>query len=181
MKKTKQIKHLVELAFIITATLTVSAIIIAFIAETIDNISLGPGDYGNADVSRKQKALEYVSRKIGIDVTDGDLYFGFDDHGGFHGDGTTYLEIRITVPIDTVISENSDWQRFPAPKMIELNVCKMGIDKHRGDCEDLIPEINNGWYFFIDSSPEYAGDFLNFTVAAYDSDSKVFYFCKHDA
>lgn len=180
MKKKKRINHPIVILIVITVTLIVSAIIIASITETIDNISLSPGNYGNADVSRKQEALKYVSHKTGIDVSDGNLYFGFDDHGGFHGDGKTYLEIRVPVSIETLISENSDWERFPAPETIDTNVCKLDIDKHRGDYEELLPEINNGWYYFKDRTPEYADVFLNFTIAAYDSDSMVFYFCQYD-
>lgn len=164
----------------ITVTLIVYAIIFAFIAETIDNISLNPGDYGDADFLTKQYAMKYVSRRTGIDVMDGELYYGFDDHGGFHGDGITYIEIRMPVSIDTEISEDCEWRRFPAPETIELNVCKSGIDKHSGDYEELLPEINNGWYYFKDRTPDYADNILNFTIAAYDSDSKVFYFCNYD-
>ena len=163
MKNLKRIEHPIALAIVIIATLIVYTIIFAFIAAIIDNASLSVRDYGNADVSRKQESLKYVSRKTGIDVSDGDLYFGFDDHGGFHGDGITYLEIKMPASIDTVIAENGDWHPFP-----------------RSDYEQLLPEIENGWYYFNDRSPEpYC--FYHYIIAVYDSDTKVFYFCKHDS
>ena len=76
MKNLKRIEHPIALAIVIIATLIVYTIIFAFIAAIIDNASLSVRDYGNADVSRKQESLKYVSRKTGIDVSDGDLYFG---------------------------------------------------------------------------------------------------------
>ena len=180
MKNLKRIEHPIALAIVIIATLIVYTIIFAFIASIIDNASLSVRDYGNADVSRKQESLKYVSRKTGIDVSDGDLYFGFDDHGGFHGDGITYLEIKMPASIDTVIAENGDWHPFPVPDTIDLNVCQLRIDKHRSDYEQLLPEIENGWYYFNDRSPEpYC--FYHYIIAVYDSDTKVFYFCKHDS
>ena len=179
MKNEKQITQPVFLIIAFSA-LILCAVLFLFIAYTI-NSSLDPGDYGNADVSRKQKALEYVGLKTGIDVSEGDLYFGFDDHDGSHGDGKTYLEVRLPVSIDIVIWESGDWKRFPVPERIDSNVCKLCIDKHRRDHEELLPQINNGWYYFIDRTPEYAYDYKNFTIAAYNSDSKVFYFCQYDS
>ena len=107
MKNLKRIEHPIALAIVIIATLIVYTIIFVFIAAIIDNASLSSQDYGNADASDKQTALKYVSRKTGIDISDGNLYFGFDDHGGFHGDGITYLEIKMPASIDTVIAENT--------------------------------------------------------------------------
>ena len=180
MNKQKRMIYLLVVIPAVTVTLFFRVVVFVFISDVINNASLPPGDYGNAEASQKQAALKYVRRQTGIDVLDGDLYFGFDDHGGFHGDGMTYFEIRMPKPIDTVIAENGDWYCFPLQDMIVMSACKMGMDKHRGDYEDLLPEIKNGWYYYLDRTDGAPVGMRNFTIAAYDSDSMVFYFCKWD-
>lgn len=181
MNKQKRMRFLLVVIPAVTVTLFLCVIAFVFISDVINNASLPPGDYGNADASKKQAALKYVGRHTGIDVSDGELYFGFDDHGGFHGDGTTYFEISMPESIDTVIAENGEWQSFPCQDMIVMSACKTGMDKHRGDYEDLIPEIKNGWYYYLDRTDGDPVGMRNFTIAAYDSDSRVLYFCKWDS
>ena len=43
-----------------------------------------------------QPPQEEVSQALGIDVSGGQVLSASDDHGGFHGDGTTFVELQFS-------------------------------------------------------------------------------------
>lgn len=58
--------------------------------------------------------LKELSQTLGVDVSSGEILTQSDDHGGFHGDGSTVVEIRFA---DTGLAEqiegSADWTSFP--------------------------------------------------------------------
>lgn len=188
MNNTKNKKHIkliiIALFIMIAAASGLFCLAYASVVNLTDNFAfISNGDYTNADASQKEKALKFVGKKLGIDVSDGDLYYGYDDHGGFHGDGTTYFEILLPEGAEERFKDVSSWQCMPISGDIRTNVCELLLQKPgREDYEDLIPVPENGYWYFKNRSPDQARawNYMNYTIAAYNSDTRVLFFCIMD-
>ncbi|MBO5328889.1 MAG: hypothetical protein J6B04_06925 [Clostridia bacterium] len=142
---------------------------------------------------------EIISKDLGVDVSKGQVQIYRDDHGGFHGDGETYAKITFSdESFYNAIQNNAEWARLPLTQI--LTVVVYGGTLPNGDSwesfikdEDdklLIPSISDGYYFFKDrhiesksekeDSPIFDRYSMNFTLAIYDSQSKVLYFYEID-
>ena len=150
-----------------------------------------------------QTPQEEVSQTLGIDVSGGRVASASDDHRGFHGDGTTFVELQFSD--DAVleqIEESGDWKAFPLDRTAralvygvreEVGTEETGITVYQtgpyvtdDDNDPLIPEIRAGFYRLIDRHAQ-AGETdllsrasLNFTLALYDTDTDTLYFCEMD-
>ena len=130
---------------------------------------------------------------IGPEISEGEEVSYFDDHGGFHGDGTTC--IAYSFDGDTaleVIKNSSDWSEFPLDDTVRIIV--YGITDENGSrgpylCDGegntLVPEIQNGYYRLIDRQEDKEKDILdryslNFTLGLYDTDTDTLYLCEMD-
>lgn len=144
-----------------------------------------------------QEPQNIISNELGIDVSSGDEIFAFDDHGGFHGDGTTYTVLSFSDDkVLEQIKESTQWKEFPLDETVRTLV--YGISDGTSsdgpfliDSEGnaFIPEIHEGYYILIDRQAEQgeaAGvDILhrnsfNFTLGLYDVDTNNLYFCELD-
>lgn len=139
-----------------------------------------------------------VSKVLGLNTSKGTLAYASDTHGGFHGDGTTYIE--LTFPdksFENMLSQNSQWK--PLPLSDNLTALAYGkTDEHAStgpyltgdDGESLFPAIKNGYYFFEDrqsngkDSQDDSGILkqpsFNITLAIYDVDTQTLHFCEFD-
>ena len=150
-----------------------------------------------------QTPQEEVSQALGLDVSGGQVVSASDDHGGFHGDGTTFVELQFAD--DAVleqIEEGGDWEALPLDRTAralvyggreEVGTEETGITVYQtgpyvtdDDNDPLIPEIRAGFYRLIDRHAQ-AGETdllsrasLNFTLALYDTDTDTLYFCEMD-
>ena len=146
-------------------------------------------NYVNETPEAKRAVLGYVSRKTGINVSDGEIIFGFDDHGGFHGDGELYLEIQTPYSLDNELIGNPLWKSAPIPEKIKNiiePVTKDFIYSHVNPEESyddscVFPDIKNGWYCFIDRRPEHTDEFMNYSFALYDPQTKTIYYLEEDS
>ena len=125
-----------------------------------------------------------------------------DSHGGSHGDGMLFQQISFED--DKVLEEikgNQNWKAFPLSRNIEALV--YGVKEETEDCvrmygpyltdenwNTIIPEIQNGYYYFYDRHSDSEDPYndenvldrasLNFTLALYDSDHNVLYYVEFD-
>ena len=136
--------------------------------------------------------LDKISEQINIDVTNGEISESSDSHGGFLGDGL-YFE-SISFDDDTIlerISANPQWKALPLDRTTEILV--YGINnKDTGagpyitqDNEAIFPLVENGYYLLIDRQENQTTDMLdreslNITVALYDADTNILYYCELD-
>ena len=139
-----------------------------------------------------------VSQALGIDVSGGQVLSASDDHGGFHGDGTTFVELQFSD--DAVleqIEEGGDWEALPLDRTAQalvygvteetgITVFQTGPYLKDGDGNPLVPEIREGYYRLIDRHAE-AGESdilerssFNFTLALYDTGADTLYFFELD-
>ncbi|MCH5211873.1 MAG: hypothetical protein J1G06_02555 [Oscillospiraceae bacterium] len=126
-----------------------------------------------------------ISHVIGVNIRKGTEITHTDSHGGFHGDGTTFVAVSFSD--DTVlkkISKNRNWKAMPLTD--NLTALKDLLDKTKAD----IPEVRNGYYYFINRQARHAkrhddSDVLgrysyNFTLAIYDADTNILYYTELD-
>lgn len=144
-----------------------------------------------------QEPQDTISKELGIDVSGGNEISSSDDHGGFHGDGTTFIVLSFSD--DNVlkqINKSTQWKSFPLDKTVKAFVYGISeegwsVGPFLTDREGntLVPEIEEGYYLLIDRQAE-AGEAagadilhrhsFNFTLGLYDTYSNSLYFCKLD-
>ena len=138
---------------------------------------------------------EIISQELGIDVAKGQMQVYTDDHGGFHGDGETYAEIRFSDDdFLRSIQNHPEWS--PLPFTPNLQIVVYGGTLPSGDSwssfikdeadQPRIPTLSNGYFFFRDrqSRGQNQNDdarifdrlSMNFTLAIYDTDTRTLYF-----
>lgn len=151
--------------------------------------------------SSDNSTKKYISKTLGIDLSGGTVAVNVDSHGGFHGDGITYVEITFSEndnkAIVEAIENNEDWRRLPLSE--NLNIVIYGkesswesIGPYVTDDEGktIFPMVYNGYYFFTDRHRESKDakddtDLLNrysfnFTIAIYDTDGQTLHYCEFD-
>lgn len=139
-----------------------------------------------------------ISESLGIDVSKGTVNTDFDSHGGFHGDGMLFQQISFEdSKLSDEIKDNDGWKPMPLSQNMEALV--YGIEEATSSIgpyltdesgDTIIPEIQNGYYYFYDRHSEskapYSDDDIlnrasfNFTLALYDSDNHVLYYVEFD-
>lgn len=149
--------------------------------------------------------LTQIGKLLGISIQQGSITTNLDNHGGFHGDGITYMEIHFSENhCLSEIRENSEWKRLPLTANLERLVttvtsfAKDEATRQSIDTSSLyttahtpIPlTITNGYYCFIDRFPEADNandDFAlwnryaqNCTLAIYDADTHILYYLALD-
>lgn len=113
----------------------------------------------------------------------GGLYM--NSHGGFHGDGATFAELRFAPEDGEAVErllENSGWLPLPATgsaasymgDRLPGEICSMdGVDP-------IMPEAENGWWRFADTTPGDYGYIANFVLWMYDADAAALYYWEYD-
>lgn len=163
-------------------TLTLISIIIAILLT-------GCSSNGDSDIKND------VSKALGVDVSSAEISESIDTHGGFHGDGTTFVSMEIT---DEATAEKikTEWNELPLTE--NLTALVYGVKEDTSsigpyvteDGETLFPQIENGYYYFNDRHSESNdgsddADVLNrhsfnFIISIFDTDTNRLYYCKFD-
>ena len=108
-----------------------------------------------------------------------------NSHGGFHGDGATFAELRFA-PEDGEgverLLEDSGWLPLPATGAAASH---MGDSPPGEICSmdgvgPVMPEAENGWWRFADTTPGDYGYIANFVLWMYDADAAALYYWEHD-
>ncbi|MBM6615854.1 hypothetical protein JTF06_13260 [Desemzia sp. RIT804] len=142
-----------------------------------------------------------VSQTLGLHLSKGTILQDEDSHGGFHGDGMRYLEIAFSDTEELAIIEDiqtgKGWHALPLTDNLDIALYG-GEDATTfispyiswDNREPLFPIIENGYYFFLDRHSDSVDEeddndlfnrfSYNFTLAVYDSDTKMLYYCEFD-
>ena len=148
--------------------------------------------YGKKDIQSD------ISNSIGIDVTKGTVMTDSDSYGGFHGDGMMFQQISFEdSKLSDEIKDNGSWKPMPLSQNIKALV--YGIEEDTSSIgpyltdengDTIIPDIQNGYYYFYDRHSESTEPYndkdvlnrysFNFTLAVYDSDNHVLYYVEFD-
>ena len=132
-----------------------------------------------------RKAKRQVSQELSLELPPSDVEFYEDTHGGFHGDGTTYIRLSF---YDGALPDNLwydvHWHRLPLPE----NLAGL-VPQINGEAACAL-EAEEGYYYFLDRHSEAEHDWddgpittrfsQNFTLAVYDTDKQILHFLKLD-
>lgn len=142
-----------------------------------------------------------ISNILGINISNGTIITDSDTHGGFHGDGYTFVAVSFDdtagAAVADDISGNSGWSMLPLTDNLQTAVYgKQDGDASYGpyiitdDSDTVIPAIEHGYYYFYDrhsesKNPKDDTDLLsrhsfNFTIALYDMDNNNLYYYEMD-
>ena len=139
--------------------------------------------------SRASRAME-IADDLGI--RESVLLTLEDSHGGFHGDGDTFVVLKAPG-----FQPGEDWQEFPLPENLSIALwggtagqTQWGSLLTDDSGEPLMPEVENGYYWFrdrhskstdeTDPSALLTRSSFNFTLAVYDADSEKVYCFEKD-
>lgn len=149
-------------------------------------------------VGSARGVLDEVAGVLELDLSGCEMVSSWDDHGGFHGDGTAFAELKCSGGgVLDQIKEDSNWKAFPLDRTAQSLV--YGVTEETGimvyqtgpyltgeEGDPLVPEIREGYYRLTDRHAE-AGETdlldrasLNFTPALYDTERDTLYFCEMD-
>ena len=152
--------------------LALSVVLIVYFSLVIGT----PGYYLKTPIPRGAKIIE-----------------NFDDHGGFHGDGTTWILIQLNdeqqQELISSIQDRPGWAKLPLPDELMKERGMMRYDDDRKLPVDLV----RGYYYFHDSQsdwdypndrdankPLYERASSNFIVGMLDVDKRLLYIFKVD-
>ena len=152
-----------------------------------------------AGCSKSGKITDEISATIGIDVTKAEYATRIDTHGGFHGDGSTI--VIMPVSSDSVLPQiqaNENWHSLPLTENLTAVVYGIRTDDASvgpfitvdDSRTAAIPQITNGYYFFLDrhsqsTDPQddtnvLARSSFNLTIVVYDCDTETLYYLELD-
>lgn len=134
-----------------------------------------------------------LPQELGLDGTLGKTAAFWDDHGGFHGDGTAYWEIAFSpeeaAQLEAALPVKEGWRPLPVDGDAQALLYGAEEQGHRSgpyltgqDGEALLPPVEEGYWFFYNKQTERcdaAGALgqpsQNFIAAVYDSQSRTLY------
>lgn len=132
-----------------------------------------------------------IKRRTGVDISGANLVSEYDTHSG-NGDGVSCLIYDTkSTDIDRQIIQNEKWSPLPADDTVHTLLWGMSDENSKTGPylfdekeQPLVSYTDNGYYILIDrhSAP---GNILergsfNLTIALYDADRQLMYYCKLD-
>lgn len=131
-----------------------------------------------------------ISEALGVNISDSTLLQGYDDHSGFHGDGTMFAALEFSDDrMEYVISSPGGWNALPLPE----NLHTLVYGKHSSEAAIgpyigiTMPKVERGYWYFYDRQGMTQDDAMvlkrgsyNYTIAIYDADNDVLYYCEYD-
>lgn len=131
-----------------------------------------------------------ISEHLGVDVGNGAVRASMDDHSGFHGDGTMYVELSFADDgLEQVIEKAEHWHRLPLTDTLQTLIHGTRTDTATVDpyLDVSMPEPERGYWYFYDRQGETAQDdgvlhrgSYNYTIGIYDADADILYYCEYD-
>ena len=144
---------------------------------------------------------QYAQGDLGLDIQGGEITDWYDNHGGFHGDGETYLEVHFAD--DTFaqrLAGRDDWHALPLDPDVEQFIYRYGgtywnstwVEEH-GEWipkPAKVPAVEHGFWCLVDRQPEsYRSERVredepfginnrysyNLTIGLYDADHRILY------
>ena len=130
----------------------------------------------------KENPKETIKRELELDASDGTVLKHMDNHGGFLGDGCSFISIRMKDrTVLKAIQGREEWKQLPLDETMKTLVDYIQDD----DGNPLIPEFRNGYFILMDwqdetDTPILERYSLNYTVGLYDSDEDILYYGRFD-
>ena len=134
--------------------------------------------------SSAKNSLRSFSDSCGIDFSGGKILES-DDYHGLFGDGYEFVVASyIGEDVENAIKKADHWRELPMDHDLHTFVYQP-YEKHF-----VVPAIEHGYYYFYDRGFEVKDPYddtgflsriyYNFTLAIYDSDNHILYYCRLD-
>ena len=129
---------------------------------------------------------------MGFDKSEYTIVAEEDTHGGFHGDGSYYLILDCSSNAEKALDIAREWNPMPLSENLNLIMyggVRNGMSYRYELAEEAHwPKIEHGYYKFIDEQSDDPADdsglfgrcSFNFEIAAYDTDTNLFYYFRFD-
>lgn len=144
----------------------------------------------------------YMHGDLRLNSAYGEVIDYYDSHGGFHGDGKTFIEIHDdNHQIAAEIAQRDDWSPMPVSRDVRIlvyGIVERGEDivTHYGPTitnqnrEPWIPEVEHGFWILVDRQQEtlqrnrpepdqppgiHNRYSYNLTIGIYDTDHSILY------
>ena len=142
-----------------------------------------------------------IAHTLGVDLSSATILQNIDSHGGFFGEGDTYVEMEFADNEGKVFVEklenNGLWSKLPLTENLNIAVYGekdesewVGSLAVNDNGEAYFPLVDNGYYFFLDRHSESTDsrddtdllnrDSYNFIIAIYDTDNHRLHYYKLD-
>ncbi len=139
-----------------------------------------------------ESLTDRIRQELGVEVSQGSVLESTDTHGGFHGDGTTFIKLSVPGTVFASREESFAWKQFPLTDNLHSALYGDSLclfEDEKGD--PLLPYIKNGYYLFQDRHSQstdpaddaelYSRASWNFTLSIYDTDTETLYYLRFDS
>ncbi|MBQ7131272.1 MAG: hypothetical protein IJO29_01755 [Oscillospiraceae bacterium] len=144
--------------------------------------------------SSEFNAKECIASNLDINTDSAQVNTVINSSRNFHGDGHTFISLGFADnPITDEIKQKENWKQLPlTDNLTSLVYGKENVYNGitNDDDELLIPQIENGYYYFenrhSDAKNRYGDSDVfdlvsyNYTIAIYDEDENILYFYSLD-
>ena len=120
------------------------------------------------------KLKDHAADHLDISLDDATVIEEWDNHGGFHGDGETFVKLLCPDGFEERLA--SEWKALP----LEDSAYKYyyewgGFFENPETNEKIVPEVRNGYWFFKDTGP------MNWDFGLFDCDENILYYYEYDS
>lgn len=148
-------------------------------------LGLGVGTDGGDDFW-----YDRIEESLGVDISEAVIVTSYDDHSGFHGDGTMYAVLEFQDDTtEQLISNPGGWQSLPLTENLQTLI--YGTRSETASVGPYIgvtvPRVEQGYWYFYDRYGDTWEDAdvldwgsFNYTIAIYDSEEDRLYYCEYD-
>lgn len=133
---------------------------------------------------------QHISESLGIDASQGTVVNSYDDHSGFHGDGTSYAVLSFANDeLEQGIAAPGGWHQLPLTDNLETLIYGTRTEtKATGPFIGItMSRVEDGYWYFYDRQGETTDDTnvlnrgsFNYTFALYDAENDLLYYCEYD-
>lgn len=130
-----------------------------------------------------------ILKETGLDVSSCEVLRELDTHGGFHGDGETFWELRIPEGDVRELAGRltEEWKELPLSENL-AGAAGLLLDKKQ---KETMLSVQEGYYYFRDRYPESTDpaddskllerNSQNFTLVIFDKDGGRIYYAALDS
>ena len=143
--------------------------IVILIVSCLSVLLCSCGVFGN-----KKGLKEVAEEHLNLSLNDTIILEEWDNHGGFHGDGETFLKLSCADGFENNFS--SEWKLLPLEGEAYRYFYEWGgVFEHPETGEKVIPEVENGYWYFKSTGA------MNWEFALFDFEENILYFYIFDA
>lgn len=164
-----------------------ACIILLLLAAVSASICLMAGG-----AAAQHSTLDKIGKDLHIGVSRGTVLTEEDSHGGFHGDGISFVSVQFEDDsFRDIVAGQDSWKPLPADDPVQTLLygsAGSGPYVTDGNGDRLFPLVQNGYYWLHDRQEGDRAEksdilhrpSLNFTVVVYDADARTLYYSRMD-